>query len=60
MISASAGLTYENVDLNFWVRNLTDEEYVSNSFAVIIPFGNAYNTFFGDRRSFGATAKYNF
>ena len=60
LISASAGLTYENVDLNFWVRNLTDEEYVSNSFAVIIPFGNAFNTFFGDRRSFGATAKYNF
>lgn len=60
LVSASAGLTYEEFDLNFWVRNLTDETYVSNSFAVIIPFGNAYNTFFGDRRSFGATAKVNF
>lgn len=60
LVSASAGVTYENFDISFWMRNLTDERYVSNSFAVIIPFGNAYNTFYGDRRSFGATAKVSF
>ena len=60
LISATAGINYQNVDITVWAKNLTDEQYVSNSFAVIIPFGNAYNTFFGDRRSYGLTAKYNF
>ncbi|MEL7190604.1 MAG: TonB-dependent receptor [Pseudomonadota bacterium] len=60
LVSASAGVTYKDFDLTLWARNLTDETYVSNSFAVIIPFGNAYNTFYGDRRSLGATLKVNF
>lgn len=60
LVSASAGVSYKNLDVNVWARNLFDKEYLSNSFVIIIPFGNAYNSFFGDRRSYGLSATLNF
>ena len=57
LLGASAGVTFGHVDASIWVRNLTDENFVSNSFVVIGAFGNSFNTFFGDRRSFGLTVK---
>jgi len=55
LLNASAGMSFDHVDVTLWARNLTDKQYLSNAFVVLLPFGNSYNTFFGDRRSFGAT-----
>ena len=60
LLSARAALQWDNVDLSFWVKNLTDEKYVSNAYVVLVPFGNTYQTFYGPRRSMGVTAKYKF
>ena len=60
LLGASAGVVVGNVDINVWARNLTDENFVSNSFFIVAPFGNAYNAFFGERRTYGATVKVNF
>ena len=60
LLGARAALQWENLDLSVWVKNLADEEYVSNAYVVLIPFGNTYQTFYGPRRSFGVTAKYTF
>ena len=60
LLGARAALQWDNVDLSFWVKNLTDEKYVSNAYVVLIPFGNSYQTFYGPRRSMGVTAKYKF
>ncbi|MEM1231475.1 MAG: TonB-dependent receptor [Pseudomonadota bacterium] len=59
LLNARAGFQFnDNVDLSLWVRNLTDERYVSNAFVVLLPFGNTWNTFFGERRTFGATIRW--
>ncbi|MFK7830469.1 MAG: TonB-dependent receptor [Congregibacter sp.] len=58
--NATAGLSKDKWDLRLWVRNLTDEAYTSNSFAVLLPFGNGYGTIFGERRTAGVTASYRF
>ena len=60
LLGASAGITVDRVDASIWVRNLTDENFISNSFVVVGGFGNSYNSFFGERRSFGGTVKVNF
>ena len=58
--NATAGVGRESWDLRFWVRNLTDEKYVTNSFTVLLSFGNGYGTIFGERRTAGLTATYRF
>lgn len=60
LLGLSGGVTYKNFDLRLWARNVTNETFVSNAFVVIIPFGNSINSFFGDRRSFGATGTISF
>jgi len=61
LVNLKAGLTFENgITLSAWVKNLTDEEYVSNAFVVISPFNNQYNTFFGQQRTLGVSATYDF
>ena len=60
LLGASAGVDIGHVNASIWARNLTDENFVSNSFVVVGAFGNSYNTFFGDRRSFGLTLKLNY
>lgn len=56
-----AGVTFaNNFDVSVWARNLTDEQFVSNAFVVLLPFGNTYGNFFGERRTFGVTGRYRF
>ncbi len=60
LLNLRAGLTYRNIDFSIWGRNVTDEKYVSNAFAVFLPFGNTYGEFFGERATYGATIGVNF
>ena len=60
LLNASIGLTHENWDLQLWAKNLTDEEYVANSFFTL-QFGSAtYSPALGDQRTFGVTGRFNF
>ncbi len=58
LANASAGLSIGPVDLRFWVKNLADKKYVSNSL-VLIGTGGALSASYvpnlGDRRTFGVT-----
>lgn len=58
--NASIGFVRPDWDVSLWVRNLTDERYISNSFVVLLPFGNGYGTIFGERRTAGITARFRF
>ncbi|WP_432199913.1 TonB-dependent receptor [Erythrobacter sp. W53] len=60
LVNGSAGVSFDNISVRVWVRNLLDKKYVSNAFVVLLPFGNTYGTFFGERRSAGVTAKVEF
>lgn len=61
LMNAAAGITFnETVSVRVWARNLLDKKYVSNAFAVLLPFGNTYGTFYGERRTLGLTAKVDF
>lgn len=61
LVNARAGVTYNNFSLSLWGRNIFDKRYVSNSTQIVQAFaGNILSSFFGDRRTLGATlsAKY--
>jgi len=59
--NASVGLDMDKLAVRFWVRNLTDEKYVSNSLQIIQASGqNVLGTFFGERRTYGVTATYRY
>ena len=60
LVSLRGAVQWDNLDVSLWVKNATDEEYVSNAYVVLIPFGNTYQTFYGAKRSIGMTAKYKF
>lgn len=60
LVNASAGVSFDNLSLRIWARNLLDKKYVSNAFVVLLPFGNTYGNFYGERRSAGVTAAYKF
>ena len=61
LMNAAAGVTFsESLSLRIWARNLLDKKYISNAFAVLLPFGNTYGTFYGQRRTMGLTAKIDF
>lgn len=60
LVNGSAGVQIDNFSVRIWARNLLDKKYLSNAFAVLLPFGNTYGEFFGERRSFGLTGKVNF
>ena len=57
LVNLRAGITYGRFDLSLWGRNVFDKKYVSNAFVTILPFGNTYQLFYGERRSFGLTLK---
>ena len=56
--SLHAGSPTDAWNLNFWVKNLTDEDYAANSFYIGV--FNQYLVGKGPRRTFGASLKYNF
>ena len=56
--NASAGIGGDTYDVQFWVRNLFDEKYVSN---VTVQQPNiAYNAYLGQRQTFGVTLSVNY
>jgi iron complex outermembrane receptor protein len=58
--NASAGLNLENgVNLQVWVRNLTNDEYLLSAFPTPIQAGS-FNAYPNQPRSFGATVSYEF
>ncbi len=60
LLNASTGINFGNIDLWLWARNLTDKKYSSNAFVVLLPWGNGYSNIFGERRTFGLSARYSF
>ena len=59
--NAAIGINMDRFALRLWARNLTDEEYVSNSLQIIQAFSNnILGTWFGERRTVGATLSYTF
>ena len=59
--NAALGFTKDRISVRFWARNLTDERYVSNSLQIIqATSNNILGTFYGERRTFGATLAYAF
>ena len=61
LMNAAAGVTLNDlVSVRVWARNLLDKKYISNAFAVLLPFGNTYGTFYGERRTVGVTASVDF
>jgi len=60
LTNASAGVSIDNFEVRVWARNLFDKRYVSNAFVVLLPFGNTYGEFFGERRTFGITGSVDF
>lgn len=60
LVNASAGVSVDRFNVRVWARNLFDRKYVSNAFVVLLPFGNTYGEFFGERRTYGVTASVDF
>jgi iron complex outermembrane receptor protein len=59
----SAGVTLGNIELIAWVKNLTDEKYVSTSFFLIGTNGAlsaSYTPVLGELRTFGLTGNWKF
>ena len=60
LLNLRGGVSNENWSAELWVRNATDEDYVSNAFYIPSPFFVTYVPTFGPERRLGLTAKYNF
>jgi len=63
LVNASAGLTIGNFDVQIWVRNLLDKEYVSNAFFLIGTSGalsTSVNPVLGEKRTAGLTGTFRF
>lgn len=60
LLNATAGAGFGPFSVRLWARNLLDKKYVSNAFVVLLPFGNTYGEFYGERRTFGATVGFEF
>lgn len=61
LMNTSMGVRLDDkVSLRVWVRNLLDEKYTANAFIVLLPFGNTFGQFFGERRTAGVTASVDF
>ena len=60
LLNIRGGISSEDWSAELWVRNATDEEYVSNAFFVALPFGVSYVPTFGPQRRVGVDFKYNF
>jgi iron complex outermembrane receptor protein len=60
LLNMRAGIKRGPIDLQFWVKNLTDLHYVSSAFSLIGTNGahsSSYTPFLGDLRTFGMTLK---
>lgn len=57
LVNLRAGVTFGHFDLSVWGRNVFDKRYVSNAYVVVLPTGNSYQLFYGQRRTLGLTIK---
>jgi len=60
LVNLRAGISSEDWSVELWVKNATDEEYVSNAFYIANPFFVDYVPTWGNLRRVGLSAKYNF
>lgn len=60
LVNLRAGILGENWSAELWVKNATDEEYVSNAFYIPSPFFVAIVPTWGNQRRMGITLEYNF
>lgn len=60
LLNLRAGLNGEAWSAEFWVKNATDELYVSNAFYIPSPFFVDYVPTFGNQRRFGLALNYSF
>lgn len=62
VVHARAAVEYQDmIELSIWARNLFDEKYVSNALGIIQPFSNnILLTYYGDRRTIGATVSFTY
>ncbi len=60
LLNMRAGLSREHWELELWVKNLTDEEYVSNAFYIPSPFFVDYVPTYGNRRRVGVALNFMF
>ncbi|MEM7701979.1 MAG: TonB-dependent receptor [Pseudomonadota bacterium] len=61
LVNASAGVRIDDkFSVRIWARNLLDNTYTANAFIVLLPFGNTFGQFFGERRTVGVTGSVDF
>ncbi|MEM7688788.1 MAG: TonB-dependent receptor [Pseudomonadota bacterium] len=61
LVNASAGVRIDDkFSVRVWARNLLDNTYTANAFVVLLPFGNTFGQFFGERRTVGVTGTLDF
>lgn len=60
LLNVRAGVSSGPVSADFWITNVTDEQYVSNAFYIPNPFFVSYVPTFGNRRRIGVTLSYDF
>ncbi|MEM6605945.1 MAG: TonB-dependent receptor, partial [Pseudomonadota bacterium] len=60
MVNASFGFNFESGwELNFWGRNLTEDEFLQSAFPAVAQAGS-FSGYPNTPRTYGATVKYNF
>lgn len=60
ILNLRAGISRESWSAELWVKNATDEEYVSNALYIPLGFQVDYVTSFGNLRRIGLDLKYSF
>lgn len=56
-----AGAEYGQFNVAFWARNLFDKKYITTSTAIVQSGGaNLFGAYYGERRTFGVTASFNY
>lgn len=57
--NASAGVSFGNIDVTIWARNMFDDQYIIQNFPTTIQQGS-YNGYPSAPRTFGANVRYSF
>ena len=60
LLNLRGGVNGEDWSVEFWLKNATDENYVSNAFYIPSPFFVDYVPTFGNQRRFGVALNYSF
>ena len=61
LANARAGIEFGKFDIAIWARNVFDKKYVSTSTSIIQSGGgNLFGAYYGERRTIGVTASFNY